>query len=612
MIATGRRNIRDGREYDKYFHLSDLKGKEVTLKEDGDTFDTIVLMKDLVLKNRHQVAKISALLEGKTREESCRNIWNWVYNHFQYKQDSSSAEQLRTPLRSWKDRKEGIDCDCMSILISTILCNLNIPHALRKTKYSGKDYFQHIYVVVPASGSSIQGNNYYTLDCVVDRFNYEVPFSAKHDLNMQINMLNGFRSLSHSGLSLAGLAGAVNAYPHSRCFCHEFNGLGALPGVDYTSDVLAAELLIRTKRHLENTLIELDANPNKLKNIGMDQGAFRKRLVLLLTNWENATMRDNILAELEAEEDRASGMGGFQLNGFFKSIGKAVKGAAKSVSKGVSKATRAVNTGVNNAAKWTSKTVTAGAKAVATGVKNAASWTADKAKDVVKAIIKYNPLTIAIRNGLLLAFKINLFRQAERLGYALWSDSEAQVKGLNMAEYAKLKSTYNKVVNVFTKMGGEKKNLDKALKDGWEHGTKKHGLLRGLGEPATAATTAAASGVLATITAWLSKIDFNALFAKLKNKPEYAGEDQAAYRAPGDGNSLPAGLVQEILAQGGQIFQAPAPANGRTTQYTMPAQQDPTGQYLPQSMQSSGGGMGSGAMIALAAAGIGAILLLRK
>jgi hypothetical protein len=117
MVASGKRNIRTGSEYDKYFDRAEFTGKEVQLKASGDTFDTIVLMKGMVQKNKHQTAKIARFLKGKTRLESCANIWNWVYNHFQYRQDSAAAEQLRTPLRCWVDRKEGIDCDYNTPLI---------------------------------------------------------------------------------------------------------------------------------------------------------------------------------------------------------------------------------------------------------------------------------------------------------------------------------------------------------------------------------------------------------------------------------------------------------------------------------------------------------------
>ncbi|OED38578.1 hypothetical protein AB832_04515 [Flavobacteriaceae bacterium (ex Bugula neritina AB1)] len=47
---------------------------------------------------------------------------------------------------------------------------------MRITKYGGKQHFQHVYPIVPTK------NGHITLDCVTDRFNYEVPYSEKRDI----------------------------------------------------------------------------------------------------------------------------------------------------------------------------------------------------------------------------------------------------------------------------------------------------------------------------------------------------------------------------------------------------------------------------------------------
>jgi hypothetical protein len=575
IVAAGKRNIRSGAEYEKYFDRSEHTGKEVQVKASGDTFDTIVLMKDMVQKNKHQTAKIAKALKGPTRLVTCANIWNFVYNHFQYKQDSAAAEQLRTPLRSFVDRKEGIDCDCMSILISSILTNLNIPHALRKTKYSGKDYFQHIYVVVPSQGNTL-GGNYIILDAVVDRFNYEVPFSEKHDLMMPIHQLSGLGGIAlgcpqpEPKISFQGLSGILaQANPHQGCFCHEFNGLGAVPGVQYTPELVEAEFLVRMKEHLQNTLTELKRNPDSVREIGKNPATFRNQLELIITSWDDEPLRDQMLAQLEAQEEQEGQMNGFgSLNGFWgsikkgvKKVGSAVKKVAKKSVSAVKTGAKAVSRGVVNASKWTAKTATKAYTASKRGVVNASKWTAKTvskgakavaktAVSVAKAVVKYNPLSILIRNGFLLAMKINLFKMSERLGYALWTEGEARLKGLDINQWRKVKSTYDKVLKVHLKLQGDKTAFDKNLKQGWDHGTKKHGLLRGLGEPVTATTTAAASGVIATVLAWLSKIDWGSLFSKLSKKPNYSQDDKAGMNYKGDGTQVPAEVLSEMNSGG--------------------------------------------------------------
>jgi len=136
LVATSRRSIKNGSEYNQYFDLTEVEGKEVPLTE-GDVYDTLKQMAKIVQLTLNQTKRIAKKLEGASREATCRNIWNFLYNHIQYKKDNPLREQLRTPIRSWRDRASGIDCDCYSIFISSILTNLGIPHSFRMAAYSG-------------------------------------------------------------------------------------------------------------------------------------------------------------------------------------------------------------------------------------------------------------------------------------------------------------------------------------------------------------------------------------------------------------------------------------------------------------------------------------------
>lgn len=190
LVATGKRSIKAGSQYDSYF-TSEVSGQEVTLLEDGDVYDTLGLMKKIVKQTLPQTEKISKALKGSSLEETCRNLWNFLYSHVQYKKDHPLREQLRTPARTWKDRKVGVDCDCYSIFISSVLTNLKIPHSFRMAGYKGD--FQHVYVVVPKNGKGTSSRDqYYTIDPVVNQFNFEASFSKKHDHKMStVSMLDG-------------------------------------------------------------------------------------------------------------------------------------------------------------------------------------------------------------------------------------------------------------------------------------------------------------------------------------------------------------------------------------------------------------------------------------
>ena len=183
MEATTLRKIESGIEYEHLFPKANLK--ETTVKRNANLTDTIDFIPRVVHQTQWQTKKIAAHLQGKTLLETCSNIWHFVYQHINYQKDKDGFEQIRSPARAWHDRKSGVDCDCYSVFISTILSNLHIPHQLRITKY-GKDFFQHIYPIVP-----IGNGKYITIDCVVNQFNFEEPFTEKKDYNMDLQFLNG-------------------------------------------------------------------------------------------------------------------------------------------------------------------------------------------------------------------------------------------------------------------------------------------------------------------------------------------------------------------------------------------------------------------------------------
>src|SRR5690606_29286572 len=72
--------------------------------------------------------------------------------------------------------------------------------------------------------------------------------------------------------------------------------------------------------------------------------------------------------------------------------------------------------------KWLKKTV----KKVGTTVKTTAKKVADTAGKGVRFVNRYaNPGTVLLRNGFLLAMKINMLNVAKRLRYAYLSDQQA-------------------------------------------------------------------------------------------------------------------------------------------------------------------------------------------
>ncbi|QLH33433.1 MAG: hypothetical protein HWD62_14340 [Cyclobacteriaceae bacterium] len=59
----------------------------------------------------------------------------------------------------------------------------------------------------------------------------------------------------------------------------------------------------------------------------------------------------------------------------------------------------------------------------------------DKVGDGIRFLNRYaNPATILLRNGFLLAMKINLMNVGGKLRYAYLTDAQAQAKGINLSE----------------------------------------------------------------------------------------------------------------------------------------------------------------------------------
>ncbi len=87
-------------------------------------------------------------------------------------------------------------------------------------------------------------------------------------------------------------------------------------------------------------------------------------------------------------------------------------------------------------------------------------------KRVWRGIKRFNPATIAMRNGVLAAAKLDLKKMSSRLRYAFLTPSQAQRLGVDMSKHQKIKHTYSKLERKFKKLGGKAKNLKKAILKG--------------------------------------------------------------------------------------------------------------------------------------------------
>ena len=480
-ITSGQRPIRDGKQYDRYFPKPEERDRVII--KDGEVDDTVELMEKVVHKYLTDTTRIAPTLKRNTIEATCKAIYDFVYNHVQYKLDKRGLEQLRRPARSWAERRTGVDCDCMSIFVSSILTNLKIPHSFRITRYSA-DHWQHVYVIVPDNNGG-----YINIDAVVSPFGYEKPFTDKMDYTMSLNginvaVLSGLNSDLDTVVMGSGLAGS---------------DLGA---------TTAKQDLDSIYRHLVATRKSISENPKMVSSID-DPQALIKMLDYAI-QYFYTDKRDEALAVLEKNEEQLNFRNGFSGLGddVFDHDEYALNGPGK---KGFFK-------GISNAVKQVGK-----------GLKN-----------VGKAIVRFNPVSIAARGGFLVAMKINLGKMAAKLKWGYATKEQAAAKGVNEAQWNKSKDALAKVERLFAdKLQGKRDALRNAIlkgKAGNLDGIVEEDF-QGLGEPVTAATLAAATPIIVAAIKILKdsgllgkneNVDADALAKEMANDPSAADAIQKA------------------------------------------------------------------------------------
>ncbi len=539
-IVSGPRNTKDGRQFN---HLIKRAAGASTFIKNGSVLETVESCINIIADHYREVEELAANLKADSVKETCRNIFNFAYTYLQYQKDEDGTEQLRTPARSWLDGQikfrqqgntdSGIDCDDYSIFCGSILKCLGIPFKFRITKYDGKSYYQHIYVIVPAQGDS---EDEIVIDPVLSKFDYQKPYSyEKSNFNMSpLQMLGGVRGINGltgtlglglpiyalSGLDMAG--GRIADEDHTELmaiisgvdFDDAINGLGS-------ADDATLSYLTRTR----DFLLKSKENKGKMSHI-QNPDQFISMIDQAIKFW-NTPQRDQVLDKLATIEDKLA------KSGFIKYDSEAMQGLAE-----LDDLDEELD-GLNGQRSLGGffKSLKRIGKKVGKGIKKGAKAVAKVGKKVVKAIVRFNPLSIAIRNGLLAAMRLNMFGIAKKLQYAFLPDNLATKHNIDPQKLADLKKRYAKVRKLFDGLQGKEKNLRSAILKGAKQKSPDfsvkgvQGIVAGLqgleaigqlaelgslGVAATAASVGAATGVLAKIKSWLKPV--TNIFKKAKEK----------------------------------------------------------------------------------------------
>lgn len=108
--------------------------------------DTKKLIADICNTHYKDCARIAQHLKGDTKLQSVFNLWHWLRHNIRYEYDREGREEVRTPLRTWADRRRGVDCDCLSVFAWCVLKCMGYDPAFELVSFNGKAAPSHILV----------------------------------------------------------------------------------------------------------------------------------------------------------------------------------------------------------------------------------------------------------------------------------------------------------------------------------------------------------------------------------------------------------------------------------------------------------------------------------
>lgn len=650
LVAKTVRKIQSGRQYDKYFPFATKT--DPILNKDGEVKDTVGYCKKIVASTLSDTRQLAPLLKRTSLQLTLIEVFAFVYDHIQYEIDKPNVEQIRRPARTWSDRKG--DCDCMSVFVSSVLTNLGIPHSFRIVKMYGRNFYQHIYVIVPKQGKTDMSKreNYYVIDPVLDKFDQEAP---------KINFKTDFQMKNLAGIPIQYLNGLGT---HNQNI--ELSGLGKefddFEGLDGTEEELGNAFNARVKRHLVNTHAVITKNPGRVSRI-YNANALASAYKELINNWDSETAREGTLDRLSATEENLlrpefQGLGDIihgddaELFGLMNTSFAGISGlegkkskARKSSGGGKAKKKKGVFTKIKTA----NKAVKERTKNVVAKTKKASAKTKKGLKKLGKKVIKST--TTPIRVGILAGMKINFGKLGSRMYWGLFPQSEAMSYGVTSEWWNLSNGLYNKLRGTFVnKLGGDESVLRKSIITGRaakvaKRGTTMRGLgnaselftngldelsgLGQLGEPTTdvAAIIASAGAVLTPLVIFAAK-SFKGKKVSKNSKPDDGSQADNGNdsEAPGEEESViekykrnVTDLIKTVNNNSG------GGANSSSSEDAMPS--DPSSPKSETSKDAEGNatanentdktanGSGKGKMIAIVGGGVlalGAILLIAK
>ncbi len=470
------------------FLIPPADGEILYLKPNATVKDTINKLHEYSSQFSYQSKGLADFLYDSDVEKFCSNIWHFIKRNFAYREDDNGKEQLCSPSYSWHVRRHsGIDCDCYSLLISTILRNKGIKHDFRLVAWEKKGKWQHIYVI-----AYDKFGNSYAIDCIpeIPRFNYQLNYVDKMDLEV----LNGAssndeileQSITVNGvpsgitenstvddfseqeleedpddedydnpLTLSGFAETTDDDPSAIKFSG--NNLVVLNTEDVLDQLETAHTAFAIERSKPGALSGLTDVPKEYIYSGRiieswsDPKSREEALKFAINNSQFSDFYKGCLCQLRQNEQlkgfttvmtpvyENQNLMGYEENELFgfDELGKSKRGGGvlKKIGQKVKKASNKV-------------TNTKAGKLL---------------KKVQSKVRKVNPLWVTIRNGLLLAAKQDYMGVSSKLKIGYSTENEALSKGYSREQYNDIKNRLRLFEKRFENYGGKKENLKAAI-----------------------------------------------------------------------------------------------------------------------------------------------------
>jgi hypothetical protein len=421
---------------------------------DGDINDTITIIQRAYQIGIDQLAADVSHLRGKNTAETAANIWHYVRENTRYLRDQAGFEDVKTPARTQTD---GFgDCEDMTIQAAVLAQALGyVPYA--NIIEQNNNGWSHIFLTI---GDRPHPDNPKIIGYAIDAVP-EIPGPDAIAPNitrvMRIRLLNGVESQS-KGLYLHGLGGVLPVDTVTQ-------------SLQDRRDILLALYEART------------SNPGGWTATA--QKELRKVLALIQMN---ATPERNKMLPLMAEIDDVTdeGVWIFKRDADLQGIAEYLDDDDDALGAIFQKRTQSA----------------AVAKAQAAPQKQGGK-VKQAAQKVAKAVVKYNPATLAMRGGVLLALKLNLFKLASKLQYLYWDLEGATNADLNVEALKRFQKKRPGIEAIWTKIGGDVMAFRRAIGDGVrlgnKHAQKRNNRknLNGLGVVETAALVAGAATLAA-------------------------------------------------------------------------------------------------------------------